>query len=334
MNKFNQKALINKWKIWAIYTLLIVGSITTFARPLSPANVESLKQAGQALRKSTNPINLEKGVYAVRPLNMSNDKSYFVQDTNFLFLEEVNERAGDFVGIMIDIQALGSDKLSAPKATTPAANMYKDKVIVFKAKPILGGSSAALIPFNISSSGYAFTHDAYDSSAPYIQIASQDAPYPLRLEGHNGFLNGHLLEMKKVSNSKVEWLSSLSNGVYYGPSENTNLTINGDYVTLLLEGKVNQTYSMTPINSDFDAKLFGLSQAQYDVMTDEIGVSDSYKLFTIFVKDIYGDEKTLLLMPSDDGFPGRHSRIVFNPRFKAPTEEAKGLITLILNLFK
>ncbi len=285
--------------------ILLAGLLTTsalaLAREIPTTDVNKVFNSGNTIRTSA-PVNLQPGLFVMGPIDGDSKK---VTGTHYLLIDRYTNSEDQFIGVMISADSLVRGNPSS--------------AFIFRTSTVRKGQTLMLYPLTIDIYGNLSVEAELSRTSPYIEISTQNLNdshrYPYLVQGKNGLLNDHLMGMRRAGNQWPHWNPWPSSGIYESRGGKSHLVVNGNTLAIHQSGMDSETFAISPINGDDSGKMAGLSESNYDTMS-EMDVTDSkFQKLAFFIHDV--EQKNIFIIATPKNFPGRYDLKIYAPEEKS-----------------
>lgn len=281
-----------------VIAILTFVSIGVFSKPIPRTDLKAVLESGKRSYVSE-PVQLEAGLYVIGEESSQASK---VKGTHYLLVDNYINNTDQFIGIMIDEEALNEHK--APKTA-----------FIFKTSNIRNGQTVILCPLIIDIYGNMAVECELNRNSPYLEISLQSNDenhrYPYLVQGKNGLLNDHVMGMRKSSKQLPTWKNWPDSGVYETAFANSQVVVSGQMLTIHSNGQIAESYSLTAINGDSGGKIAGLAESHLDTMSESDVTASKFDKVAFFLQDF--DQTNVFFIATPLSFPGRYALKVYTP---------------------
>lgn len=277
--------------------LTLLACTLVNAREIPSTDVNKVFNSGNTIRTSA-PVHLEPGLFVLGPVG--NDANTLT-GTHYLLIDRYTNSEDQFIGVMLDANGLVRG--------TPGS------AFIFKTSTVRKGMSLMLYPLTIDIYGNLSIESELSRTSPYMEISTQNTSeshrYPYLVQGKNGLLNDHLLGMRRANNQIPRWNLWPSTGVYSASKGSSQLVVNGNTLALHEPGLETATFAINPINGDDSGKIAGLSESNFDTMSENDITEGKFQKLAFFLTDIYNQNVFIIATPKN--YPGRYDIRIYAP---------------------
>lgn len=284
-----------------LFAGVLTTSVLSHAREIPTTDVNKVFNSGNTIRTSA-PVSLQPGLFVLGPVDGETSK---LTGTHYLLIDRYTNSEDQFIGVMISADSLVAGNPSS--------------AFIFRSSSVRKGQSIMLYPLTIDIYGNLSVEAELSRTSPYIEISRQDLNedhrYPYLVQGKNGLLNDHLMGMRRAGNQWPHWNPWPSSGVYESQRGRSQLVVNGNTLAIHEPGMDTETFAINPINGDDSGKMAGLSESNYDTMSEMDITESKFQKVAFFLHDL--EQQNIFIIATPKSFPGRYDLKVYAPEDKS-----------------